>query len=94
MTLDPMLHVLMQQARGDLAAQVMQVRRARSLREVAQHMDPQVSPMLRSVSTRRKLRVSAGSRKLKLRIRQSSSGSAAIRSRVMAPLSRPEAIGE
>src|SRR5205814_9760290 len=46
------------------------------------------------LSTNRKLRESSGSWKFGLRFRQSSSGRVAIRSRVMAPLSSPDAIGE
>ncbi len=51
-------------------------------------------PMARSLSTNRRLRDSSGSWKFGLSFRQSSSGSLAIRSRVIAPVSSPDAMGE
>ncbi|MBC8737424.1 hypothetical protein F6X40_11470 [Paraburkholderia sp. UCT31] len=50
MTVDPTLHLLMEQARGNISAQAWQVRRARTLREVVQHMDPTIPAFLRSVA--------------------------------------------
>ena len=51
-------------------------------------------PMPRNISTSRRFRESSGSWKFGLFFRQSSWGNPAIRSRVMAPLSNPDAMGE
>ena len=52
------------------------------------------APMLRITSTNARFRVSNGSWKCGVRCRKSSAGIAAMRSRVIRPLSKPDFIGE
>ena len=55
---------------------------------------PSRFPISRSISTSLRLRVRSGSLKLTVRLRKSSSGIAAMRSRVIEPLSSPDFMGE